>query len=79
MLNYLDGYPLRLPARYGDKVACFTKVYVVSNWEYKEQYTNIREQHPTTMKAFDRRINYSGNLENIKNHDKQQEEIRNLF
>lgn len=27
MLNYLDGYPLELPCRYANKVACFTKVY----------------------------------------------------
>lgn len=79
MLNYLDGYPLRLPARYGDKVACFTKVYVVSNWEYREQYANVRQQHPTTMQAFDRRISYVGNLEKIKRHDEEQEEINNLF
>jgi hypothetical protein len=26
MLNYLDGYPLILPARYNQKVACYTKV-----------------------------------------------------
>ena len=27
MLNYLDIYPLSLPARYNDKTACYTKVY----------------------------------------------------
>ncbi len=79
MLNYLDGYPIRLPARYGDKVACYTKVYIVSNWKYIEQYKNIREIHPTTMKALDRRINYVGNLEEIKQYDKEYEEIKNLF
>ncbi|KFZ26607.1 MAG: putative viral replication protein [Candidatus Izimaplasma bacterium HR2] len=79
MLNYLDGYPTRLPARYGDKVACYTKVYIVSNWEYTEQYKNIRELYPTTMQALDRRINFVGNLQEIKAYDKEQEEIKNLF
>lgn len=31
MLEVLDGYPVNLPCRYTDKVACFTKVYIVSN------------------------------------------------
>ena len=28
MLNYLDIYPIMLPCRYNDKVACYTKVYI---------------------------------------------------
>ena len=28
MLNYLDIYPLALPARYNDKTACYTMVYI---------------------------------------------------
>lgn len=79
MLNFLDGYPTRLPARYSDKVACFDKVYIVSNWEYNEQYKNIRESYPSTMVAFDRRINFVGNLVDVKLYDKEQEEIKNLF
>ncbi len=35
MLKYLDGYPLKLPCRYNDKTACFTKVYVVSNIPFR--------------------------------------------
>ena len=31
MLNFLDGYPLELPCRYANRVACFTKVYIISN------------------------------------------------
>lgn len=79
MLNYLDGYPLRLPARYGDKVACYDKVYVVSNWEYKDQYEHVRNQHPTTAQALDRRINFVGTLEVVKQYDKEQEEIKELW
>jgi len=79
MLNYLDGYPVVLPARYGDKVACFDKVYIVSNWDYKQQYTNIREKYPKTAQALDRRIHFVGNLEEVKQYDKEQEEIKNLF
>lgn len=56
MLKYLDGYPLMLPCRYADKVACFTKVYLLSNTDLKEQYIDIQEHSPETWKAFLRRI-----------------------
>src|SRR5574344_85171 len=42
MLNYLDIYPIMLPARYNDKVACYTKVYITSNVSLESQYENIR-------------------------------------
>ena len=54
MLNYLDGYPLKLPCRYFDRQACFTKVYILSNLPPDEQYMNIDKE---SRKAFWRRIN----------------------
>ncbi|MDO4943652.1 MAG: replication protein [Ruminococcus sp.] len=57
MLNYLDGYPLELPARYANKIACFTKVYIISNWDFNEQYTAIQQKYFETWNAFVRRIN----------------------
>ena len=56
MLNYLDGYPLDLPCRYQNKVACFTKVYILSNISLDEQYVDIQEKHKETWLAFLRRI-----------------------
>lgn len=56
MLNYLDGYPLALPCRYANKVACFTKVYLVTNIPLEEQYPNIQQDSPETWNAFRRRI-----------------------
>ncbi|MBA9083828.1 hypothetical protein FHR92_000271 [Fontibacillus solani] len=56
MLNYLDGYPLELPCRYANKVACFTKVYIVSNTGLLEQYKNAQEQANNVWEAFLRRI-----------------------
>jgi RNA helicase./Putative viral replication protein. len=56
MLNFLDVYPLRLPARYNNKIACFTKVYILTNLALDEQYKNVQREHPTTWKAFLRRI-----------------------
>ena len=31
MLNYLDGYPISLPARYANRVACYEEVYITAN------------------------------------------------
>jgi hypothetical protein len=56
MLNYLDVYAVELPSRFRNKWACYTKVFIVSNWKLYEQYKNIQAEHPETWKAFLRRI-----------------------
>ena len=56
MLNYLDGYPVELPCRYANKVACYTKVYLVSNIPLHEQYPNVQQNEPESWNAFNRRI-----------------------
>ena len=56
MLNYLDIYPLMLPARYNDRVACYTTVYITSNLPLEQQYTDIQRNKPETWRAFLRRI-----------------------
>lgn len=56
MLDVLDSYPLSLPCRYADKVACFTKVYIISNIPLEQQYRNIQTDEPDSFQAFRRRI-----------------------
>ena len=56
LLNYLDGYPLKLPARYSNRVACYTKVYVISNLSLKKQYRLTQWESPATFGALLRRI-----------------------
>ena len=58
MLTYLDIYPLTLPCRYNNKQACYTKVYILSNWDYYMQYNAIRQdaKHRDTYDAWNRRI-----------------------
>ena len=58
MLNYLDVYPLFLPARYNDRIACYTKVYITSNLPLEAQYTDEQKDRPETWKAFLRRIHH---------------------
>ncbi|MDH6603728.1 hypothetical protein OKW23_000869 [Bacilli bacterium PM5-9] len=57
MLNYLDGYPLELPCRYSNKIACYTVVYIISNIALDEQYSSYQINEPLTWQAFLRRIN----------------------
>ena len=56
MLNYLDGYPLELPCRYANKIACYTKVYIITNIDLEEQYTSVQHDRNKTWQAFLRRI-----------------------
>jgi len=56
MLNFLDGYPCHLPARYANKMAKFTKVFMLTNVEFNTLYPRIQENHPETWDAFKRRV-----------------------
>lgn len=56
MNNYLDGYPLALPARYSNKQACYDRVFIVSNLDLRDQYTFERLNQPEVWAAFIRRI-----------------------
>lgn len=58
LLNYLDRYPLMLPARYSDRVACFTTVYITSNSPLEELYCAEQRICPETWEAFVRRISH---------------------
>lgn len=64
LLTMLDIYPLMLPARYADRVACYTRVYITSNKSLPEIYGNefIASQHRTWMallRRIDEIIEYS--------------------
>ncbi len=57
MLQYLDGYPCNLPARFTNKVACYTKVYLISNIDLNKQYPNVQSEDINSWNAFVRRFN----------------------
>ncbi len=52
MLTYLDVYPVSLPARYHNRQALYTKVYIVSNIPISEQYKEARLKDKKTWLAF---------------------------
>ena len=56
MLNYLDIYPVDLPSRYNNKVACYRKVYIISNWKLEQQYSYEQINDRESYLAFLRRV-----------------------
>ena len=62
MLNWIDGHPLLLPARYADRMAKFDKVFILSNWRFEEQYSSVAESSPETYRAWLRRIKEEGTI-----------------
>lgn len=56
MIAYLDIFPIQLPARYSDKVACYTKVYISSSLPLLAQYQNIQMKRPELWQAFQKKI-----------------------
>jgi len=70
MLKYLDGYPLMLPCRYGDRAACYETVYVVSNILFEQQYPNVQQDEPETWNAFKRRFESGGVFELLDSNEK---------
>lgn len=58
MLEYLDGYPLSLPARYANRQALYTTVYIISNIDLDQQFPKVQEQEPATWRAFLRRVHH---------------------
>ena len=82
-LKLLDRYPLKLKARYENKIACFTKVIIISNIPLDEQYKGLDS---VTRQALLRRIK---TIKHIISNDKveilkqtqkfEQVDIGNIF
>jgi hypothetical protein len=56
MLDYLDVYCTELPSRYSNKIATYSRVYIISNLHLEEQYKNVQKDEPQVWAAFARRI-----------------------
>lgn len=62
LLKWLDVYPLELPARFSNKIACYTKVYITSNkspdelWD--EDYRWNRKEYDALMRRIHKIIRF---------------------
>lgn len=57
LLSLTDGQYQVIMARYSNRIATHTKVWIISNIKLLEQYPNIQKEEPESWKAFLRRIN----------------------
>ena len=55
LLSYIYGYPIFLPARYEDRIACYTTVYIVSSKNPKLLYSdrNLEKSIEKLLKLID--------------------------
>ena len=58
MLSWLEGHPVQLPARYFNRPAAYTKVFIISNWDWSQQYQIARESIPDDYAALLARIHH---------------------
>ena len=56
MNKLIDRYPLRLRARFANKVACYTKVYIISNYKLSDLYKTEQNENLDIYNSFKRRI-----------------------
>lgn len=56
LLNLLDRYPLQLPARYVNRWAAFTEVWVIANVPLRRQYRKVQREEPERWEALLRRF-----------------------
>lgn len=79
MLNFLDGYPVDLPARYGNKPALYTEVYIISNESLAGQYKNLQQDNPKSYQAFLRRIHNVYRFDKLGMHiEKTKEKVEQM-
>jgi hypothetical protein len=74
MLIMLDIYPNRLRARYSDKVACYTKVIVISNKQFNQVFSGDHKQ----LQALTRRFKDFFDLDRPGELERYKSEMKNL-
>nr|UTM74966.1 replication-associated protein [Tick-associated circular DNA virus] len=59
LLNVIDVWPFKMPARYNDRWAAYTKVYIISNRKLKDQFGHELYYESERANSFYRRISDS--------------------
>lgn len=73
LLRWFDVYPLRLPNRFQNKTACYTKVYLTSNVPFEKNYWHVQKDDPKTWEAFCNR--FTGGIKVVKKDTKGEKVI----
>lgn len=69
LLKWLDVYPLELPARFSNKIACYTKVYFTSNLAPEEMWKEDYRWNPDQYDALMRRIHVVKKIKKADSND----------
>lgn len=54
----LDGYPLKVEVKGGERIACFEKIFIVSNFSFYDLYKTQKECEPKEFETVYRRIHH---------------------
>ena len=71
----LDGFPLKLEVKNGERIACFEKVYICSNFSFFELYGKQQEENARLYETVFRRIHHIYRVDNKGNFIKEKESI----
>lgn len=52
LMHYLQEYPVKLSARYSNKVSCYTKVYIVSEFPLQDQFRKYQYEENVPYQNF---------------------------
>lgn len=79
MNRLLDRYPFELPARFSNKVACYTKVFIISNFKITELYKDEQSSKKLLYDAFMRRIKKIIRFESDGNMIVERDNYKDLY
>ena len=65
LLQLLEGYPMKLRARYYDRQAAYTKVCIITNKHFEDLYEHDFRQEPRIRQALKNRISQMIHVENL--------------
>ncbi|MBR2213936.1 MAG: hypothetical protein IJ889_05820 [Eubacterium sp.] len=73
LLKYMSGKPIALPARFRNRVACFTDLFIISEIAADEQFKSEKYKSPKLYEKYIRSIDHYFEYENGKLYEYIQE------
>lgn len=71
----LDVHPFNVEVKNGQRVACYDKVFILSNYPFDELYKSEKEKNIESYKAFERRIHHIFSVDSKGNYKREKETI----
>lgn len=71
----LDVHPFNVEVKNGQRVACYDKVYILSNYSFSELYKDEKENNRLSYEAFERRVHNIFRVDEKGNFKREKETI----